>query len=454
MIGTRGERNEITPSREDSGVRIQVAGMNHVTASLAVRERAAFAPDQVAAACRALISTIPAQGVVILSTCNRTEVYVDGDCTLGEILAWWQDWTDFERTQHADALYWHQGEEAVRHLFRVSAGLDSVIMGETEILGQVKHAYHIAQAQGTCSGQLHRVLQSALKVGKRVRTETGIGQNALSVGHVAVELAERVFGSLHGLTVVVIGAGRTAEIVVRHLHDAGVGRIAVVNRTLAHAVRLAELVAGSADTLDRLPEWLAAADVVVSAVTGESPLITHALAEHAFAGDEHRPRFVFDLSVPRSVAPGVSRAGYEVFVYDLDNIEAVVAQNRRQRAREGEYAERIVGEEVERVKESLGGLEVGPVIRQLTDRAEAIRAHEMARALSKLDHLDAREREVLEQATRLIIKKLLNDPVTSLRRWAKVGDHGRLDMVQELFALPADVQSTPAGSKIPAESPR
>ncbi len=451
---TRGSWNEITQSREDSAVRIQVAGMNHVTAPLAVRERAAFAPDRMAAASQALLSTTAADGVVILSTCNRTEVYVDGNCTLGEILTWWQEWTDFERTEHADALYWYQGDEAVRHLFRVSAGLDSVILGETEILGQVKHAYQAAGALGTCSGPLHRTLQRALKAGKRVRTETGIGQNALSVGHVAVELAERVFGSLRGLTVVVIGAGQVAELVTRHLHDAGVGRIAVVNRTLAHAARLAERVSGSAGTLDRLPDWLATADVVVSAITSESALITRAMAERTFGGDQHRLRFLFDLSVPRSVAPDVSRAGHEVFVYDLDDIEAVVARNRRQRVHEGQYAERIVTEEVERLQEDLGSLQVGPIIQRLNDRAEAIRAQEMARALAKLAPLDVHQHEVLEQATRLIIKKLLNDPVTSLRHWARVGDQGRIDMVQELFALPSEAQSAAARVKIPAESPR
>ena len=426
-------------------VKVQVVGINHVTAPVEVREQVALTSDAVSLAYQNLGVLAPEMGVVILATCNRTEIYVAGSLTFGDVLTWWERWSGVERRQFADHLYWYQDDEAVDHLFRVAAGLDSMIVGETEILGQVKAAYQLAQQAGA-AGALHRLFQTALKVGKRARTETGISQNAISVGHVVVELAERVFGSLKGLKVLLLGAGEMAELAAKHLQAAGARELAVLNRTPERGRALAKRLGGEAYPLEEIDLLLGSADVVVAATKSRVPLITAESAREAFRDDEHRLRFFFDLSVPRNVDAGVARAGREVFVYDIDDVRAVVEKNQAERMREAQAVEHIVEEERLRLKESMGATEIAPVIRSLRDRAETIRSAEMSRALGKLNHLSNADRELIEQATRAMVNKILNDPMASLRRWAGAGDRERLDVVMELFDLRPDCRSNTLAS--------
>lgn len=404
---------------------IQVVGLSHVTAPVRVRERVAVSRDALPPLYR---SFRHGSGLVVLSTCNRTEFYAAGGVTLSDLLALWEEASGVPREEFSPYLYWHRDDEAVLHLFRVAATLESMIVGEAEILGQVRAAYQEAAAAGA-AGALHRVFQAALKAGKRAKTETGIGRNALSVGHVVVELAERVFGALRPLDVMVIGAGETARLVARHLREAGVGEIVIANRGRTAAESLARSVGGRALALEDLASGLRAADLVVAATGGSKTLVTRSLAETAYAGQSRRVRFLFDLSVPRAIAPDVARSAREIFVYDIDDVREVVEKNRRERMKEADRVERIIAEEMRRLQQDLGAGDAGDVIRSLREKAETIRRGELERAWAKLPGLDDHERHQVELATERMINKLLNDPMVRLRQ----GQY--LEAVAELFRL-------------------
>lgn len=370
----------------------------------------------------------------MLSTCNRTEFYVAGAVSLADVLCAWEQASGVRREAFSDYLYWYRDDEALTHLFWVASSLESMIVGEAEILGQVRGAYQEAAATGA-AGALHRVFQAALKAGKRAKAETGIGRNALSVGHVVVELAERVFGSLRPLDALVIGAGETATLVARHLREAGVGEIVIANRSRAAAETLARAVGGRALSLEDLGAGLREADLVVAAAGGPSPLVTRTLAQTAYAGQGRRVRFLFDLSVPRAIARDVVRSARELFVYDIDDVREVVEKNRRERMKEADRVERILSEELRRLRQDLGAGEAGDVIRSLRDKADAIRRGELERALAKLPGLSDQERHQVEMATERIVNKLLNDPMVNLRRWGQNGEGRYLEAVAELFGL-------------------
>lgn len=417
----------------------QVVGISHVATPLALRERASFSPGQIDDAYRALVAGGTAMDMVILSTCNRTELYVSGAWALADILTFWEKWTGIERGQISDGLYWYQDDEAVRHLFRVAAGLDSMIVGEPEILGQVKGAYQRAQ-QAEVAGSLHRMFQMALKVGKRARTETLVAQNGVSMGHVVVELAQRVFGSLRGRRALVVGAGAMAELVSRHFRASGVEDLVIVNRTHAHGQALAARVGASAPLWSDLRSEMARADIVAVATKSADLVINEMLAKRAFHDDANRIRFLFDLSVPRNIAPGVAHVGRQTFVYDVDDVQAVVAKNQAERMREADAVGHIIEEELKVFKESMGATHVGAVIRSLQERAEAVRRAELTRVMAKLHHLSDEDRALIDQATRLMVNKILNDPVASLRRWAGAGDKHSLATALELFDLEREAE--------------
>ncbi len=273
-----------------------------------------------------------------------------------------------------------------------------------------------------------------------------MGQNALSTGHVVVELAQRVFGSVDDLGVMILGAGDMAELLARHFRSAGVSRLMVLNRSLDRGRTLADKVDGEAYPLTALDTLLASADVVVGATKSQDILVSEAMARQAFRESPHRLRFFFDLGVPRNIAPEVRRAGREVFVYDVDDIRSVVARNQAERQREVEAVDVIVQEESIRFHEAMGVTNLGPVIRSLRQRAEDIRVGEMARVMGKLNHLDDRDRDLIEQASRAMVNKILNDPLVSLRKWAGSADQSRVDMVLDLFDLRPEAGSSAPGT--------
>ncbi len=427
-------------------MQIQVVGLNHQTAPIEIRERVSLGTDQMARAYRDRRKNSAMSGVVIVSTCNRTELYVAGPATLAEILSWWESLVGVPRGDFVDYLYWYTKAEAYSHLFRVAAGLDSMVLGETQILGQIKSSYQLADGYQAV-GPLHRLFQYALRVGKRAHAETGISHNALSVGHAVVELAEKVFGDMGPLQALVIGAGETGSLVARHLAAAGIGKIEVASRTTEHAERLAQEVGGRGVGFDRLTAAMRQADVIVSATSAPYPVITLERAREAFKGQTQRFRFVFDLAVPRDVDPEISKFGSGLFLYDVDDIDQIVEANHRQRQKEAIKVERIVQEECGAFEEELGATEVGPVIRSLREKAESIRQVELSKAMHRLSNLTSEERSVVEEATRIMMNKFLNDPMVSMRRWGN--DGGKtvyIDAIRDLFRLREEKPPTIAGS--------
>lgn len=424
---------------------IQVVGVNHRDASLTMRERVAIGPERLDQAYRQSGRIRRLDGIVVVSTCNRTEIYVAGEVELADILAWWERQVGVERAEFSDSLFWLKDSQAVEHLLAVASGIDSMVLGETQILGQVKEAYQEAQRRGAADG-LHRLFQYALRLGKRAHSETDIGRNALSLGYAVVELSRKVFGTVSDRSALIVGAGETAELVARHLRSQEVGSLTVANRTLAHAQNLADEIGARAVPLDNLVEEIRRADIIVSCTSSPSPLISRALAAKALKGQAHTFRFFFDMAVPRDIDPEVAELSRSIFLYDIDDVRRVVDANLEKRRREVLKVERIIAEEVAQFQEEMGAGQVGSVIRSLRDKAETIRQQELEKALNRLPNLSEEERAVVADATRLILNKFLNDAMVSMRSWGR-DDQKRsyVDAVRELFRL-GDEEAEAVGS--------
>lgn len=426
-------------------MKFQVVGINHRDAPVAVRERVAFGPDLLDRAYASRETMRGHDGVVILSTCNRTELYVAGDVALGDILAWWETVVEVPRGEFADVLFWHQDQEAAAHLMRVASGIDSMVLGETQILGQVKDAYQMAQRHDAV-GRLHRLFHYAFRAGKRAHSETEVGKNALSLGYAVVELSRKVFGGIEDRAALVIGAGETGRLVARHLHAQHIGKLIIANRTRERAEALAQEVDGQAVTLAELPRLLGAADIVVSCTSAPGLTITREMAAQSLRGQAHKFRFFFDLAVPRDIDARVADLSQSVFLYDIDDVTRVVDANLHKRQREVQKVEKIISEEVAQWQDEVGASQVGPVIRSLREKAETIRQQELAKAMSRLPNLSEDERAVVADTTRLIMNKFLNDAMVSMRSWG--GDEDKrsyLDAVRELFRLAEEGESRQSG---------
>lgn len=390
---------------------ILVAGLSHKTAPVEVREKLALAAEELGSAAASLVGGAVSEAVV-LSTCNRTEVYAVADTFHGgrEVLLEFLRRRGGEIQSH---LYLRNDREAVAHLFRVACGLDSMIPGETQVLGQIKDAYRRSRDAGSVGKLLHSLFQQALGVAKRAHTETAIGQNAVSVGYAALELARKVFGDLRGHRVLLIGAGKMGELTARHLHENGAARVLVANRTRERARQLAQRFGWVDLPFPEVAGQLAEVDVVVSS-TGAPGTVLEAAQVLPHLRRRHRPLFIFDIAVPRDVDPAVGKLA-DVFLYDIDDLQAVVEANLELRAREAAKVEGIVVEETDRFEAFLRELAVVPLIRSLRDKAESIRRRELERAMAKLPELDQRQRQVVEQLSCLLVNKLLNDPTLALK---------------------------------------
>lgn len=409
-------------------------GINHQTAPVALRERVAFAGDAVDPALRALRVLPGVAGVALLSTCNRTELYaeVDGD---GAAL---QDWlatrpVDDAGTALHDYLYRHDGDEAVRHLFRVATGLDSLVLGEPQILGQVKQAWAIARDAGALDGRLDRLFQHAFVTAKRARTETRIGSSPVSIASVAVRLAQESFARLEDSTVLLVGAGETIELAARHLAQAKAKQILVANRTFQHAQDLAARHGGVALPLSELERHLFLADIVMSATASREPVIRTPQVAAALAARKHRPMLLLDLAVPRDIEAAVGDL-QDAFLYTVDDLERAVEDNRRGRRDAAEAAEAIIDLQVARYTESLvAGFRNEP-LRRLRAHGDATRAEVLARAKQQLA-AGADADAVLDWLAHTLANRLLHAPTAALREAAVAGDADMIRALQRL--LPA-----------------
>lgn len=423
-------------------MQLAVLGLNHESAPIAMRERVALSGFALEQAYAKLAAFSGCDGAVLLSTCNRTEIYWAGPLAMPDVLRVWSTAVDVDPDQFSDHLYLYVGDRAVTHLFRVATGLDSLVLGEPQILGQVKEAYQTAQAFDSV-GTLHRVFLAALRVGKRAHTETTISQNALSMGYAAVELSRKIFGEdLSELSALVVGVGEMGSLVARHLGSAHIGQITVINRTESRARQLAESLAARVEPWTRLSDAVTNADLVVTSTRASIPVIDADMVRNAVKSRRGRAMIFLDLAVPRDVEPGVEQLAPSVFRYDVDDLRAVVQHNLKRRQREAALVERIVEEERMVLEKDWDVSKAGPLIRSLREKAERIRQRELEQTWRRLPHLTEHDRAVVEQATRLMLNKLLNDPMVSIRGWAGHPDGAvYLQALRDLFRLDGESPS-------------
>jgi len=430
--------------------RLLLLGLNHATAPLEVRERLAFAADKRRAATEQFRDRFPDAELVVLSTCNRVELYVARAAharpradEIAQFLAAAQDVDAAALRPH---LYEKTDRQVVEHLFAVACSLDSMVLGETQILGQVREAYEAAAAAGSAGPALHPLMQRAIAVGKQVMHETALGEGRTSVASVAVEYARQIFDTFEDKTVLCVGAGKMAALVLQNLAALRPGRLVVCNRDVAKARRLAEPFGGAAEPFDRLAELLVAADVVLTSTGACEPVITRKLFDSLRRQRRYRPLFLIDIAVPRDVEPAVGEVE-NVYLYNLDDLQRVVATTSTQRRSAVDAAGAIVARAVEEYVVAHRAREMGPVIDRLYKRYHAIATEELNRTLGKLPNVSDAERAHLEELARRIVNKLLNDPVQALRRGtdahAPAGQY--LHALERLFRLAEDERAAPAG---------
>ncbi len=397
-------------------MKLYLVGLSHKTAPLEVRECLAPPPEALPETLRQCVALPGVREAVMVSTCNRVEVLAATEDTVGEgeLSGWLCAGRGLAPERLGEHLYRHQGAEAVRHLFRVASSLDSMVVGEPQILGQIKEAYRTATAAGTTRTVLNRLLHKTFQVAKRVRSETNIGGAAVSISFAAVELAKKIFDSLEGLSALVVGAGEMAELAVEHLMAQGVSRVLVANRTLERAMELARGWGGQALSLEELGTVLGEVDIVIASTGSPQAVITAKMARAAVRARRGRPLFFIDIAVPRDVEPSVGELD-GCFLYDIDDLTSVVEANRAGRAVEAAQAERIVAEEVVKFMAWLAGLDAVPTISALAAKAEDIRAAELARTLKDLDGLSPEQAAALERLTQALVKKLVHDPIMFIK---------------------------------------
>ncbi len=406
-------------------------GVNHNSAPLDVRERLAIPAGGLGEATRSLAHRPGVHEALILSTCNRVELLMDQEQG-SDPRAFLQEYFHLQPRVLEPHLYEFREQEAVRHLFRVASSLDSMVVGEPQILGQVKESYSVAREVGAVSTTLERLLQSAFAVAKKVRTETEIGSSSVSIASVAVDLAKRIFGSLHTSQVMLVGAGKMSELAARHLIAQGASSILVANRTAERAQKLAAEFHGLAVPFDDLMVHAPKADIIVTSTGAGRHLFDVAKAQAILQKRRGKPVFFIDIAVPRDVDPAVNRVE-GAFVYSIDDLQTVAASNRTERAREAADAERIVTEEVDRFQQKLHALDAVPAIVSLQQTAEQMRVAELERARGKLASLTAEQQAAVDAVTRSMMNKLLHGPIAGMRDAANSGDTAAMSAIRRLF---------------------
>jgi glutamyl-tRNA reductase len=409
-------------------------GVNHTTAPLEVREQLAIAEARLPNAMRRLAEYPGVDEAMILSTCNRVELLAscDGEADLRGFL---RDYFQVEPSRYAGCLYEYREREAVRHLFRVAASLDSMVVGEPQILGQVKESYATARAVGAIRSRLDALVARSFAVAKRVRSETAVGSSAVSVASVAVELAKKIFGSLEGRVVYIVGAGKMSELAARHLIAHGAGTIFVANRTYERAQQLAGKFGGQAMLFEQLYETADRADIIITSTGAPFAIFRREHAELFMARRKNRPMFFIDIAVPRDVDPEVNKVD-GLFVYDIDDLQSAVSSHVADRRSEAERAEAIVEAEVERFQARLKTLDVVPTIVSLHDHLETIRQAEIDRVRGRMGPLSPEQELALEALTRGIINKIMHTPISALKTAAREPESTTVvELIRKLFNL-------------------
>lgn len=414
---------------------IVVVGLNHETAPVAVREAFAFSKERLPDALARLREDAGLAEAMILSTCNRVEVYGRSTEPAAEaVAAFLAGFHGRQASEVAPHLYRLEGEAAVRHAFRVAASLDSMVLGEPQILGQVREAYETADRAGSLGSVLNALRNRSIAAARRARSETAIGRNAVSVSHVAVELARKIFGDLRERSVLLVGAGKMSELAARQMVRDGAKATVLGMRTFVRAEQLAAALGGRAAPFESLREELTRADVLISGTGAPGTVIHRPEVEAAQSARRGRPLFLIDIAVPRDIDPDVSRVP-GVFLYDVDDIKKVAEANLRERRKDASAAEAILEEEVRAFLEWRRSLEVVPVLVELRRRADEIRRAEMEKARRRLGPLTPEQEDALDAATTAIVNKLLHGPTVHLKQMAGNGQPEHVSLIRRLFGL-------------------
>jgi len=409
-------------------------GINHQTAPVAIRERVAFGPESMQSALQHLTESTPVEEAAILSTCNRTEVYCELNATNSNVvLNWLQEFHQLDQGSLEPYIYRHPDQLAVRHMLRVASGLDSLVLGEPQILGQMKDAYQQASAAGTIGKTLSKLFQHTFSVAKQVRTDTAIGHSPVSVAFAAVALAKQIFGDLSPLTTMLIGAGETVELAARHLNESGMGRMIIANRTVERAQALASQFNGFAIPLSEMPSHLAEADIIISSTASSLPILGKGSVESALKQRKHKPMFMVDIAVPRDIEPEVDELD-DVYLYSVDDLQEIIQENLQSRQDAANQAEEIIEAQVEHFMGWLRSLDSISTIRDFRNHAEQLRDKTVQRALQRIRNGDDAEL-VLEELARLLTNKLIHLPSTQMRQASFDGRSEVLDIVRELYNL-------------------
>jgi len=398
-------------------MRICHVGLNHKTAPVELRERLAVPEHDIAGILQGLIAHPAIREAALLSTCNRVEITAvthNPDAAIAAIHEWFAEKSSIEMERVCEHLYSHTTDDAIQHLFSVASGLDSLVLGEPQILGQVKTSYEHALAAETAGHVLHRLYQSTFAAAKRARSETAIGKQAVNISSCAVELAKHIFGDLSGKTVMLIGAGEMAELAARHLRGNGCKDILVANRTLERAQNLAKEFEGHALTLDQLDSYLDAADIVLSSTGANTFVLLPDAVTQAMKKRRGAPMFLVDIAVPRDIDPRIGDLN-DVYLYDIDDLQQVVQGNREQREQEAEKARNILRQEAQQFVNWLKSLESVPLIRGIQQQMEVLRQEELGKANRYLKDFDAAQMEAVERFSRALMKRFMHPSLQTLK---------------------------------------
>jgi glutamyl-tRNA reductase len=421
-----------------------IVGLNHKTSPVEIREKVSFPQDALGEPLRRLTNHYGLSEAVILSTCNRVEVMAiapDVERGVSMVKRFISESRGIPLSGLEEHLYSHCGEDAVRHLFRVSAGLDSMVVGEPQILGQVKDSYGRAVEHNAAGVVVNKLFHKAFQVAKRIRTETKIGGAAVSISFAAVELARKIFGDLSGKAAMLLGAGEMAELAARHLMSNGIRELVVANRTYEKAIEMVKGCGGTAIMFREFPHYLKSADIVIASTGAAGFIIRPDQVHEAMRERKNRPMFFIDISVPRNIDPLVNDID-NAYVYDIDDLQGVVVANVKERAKEAELAEGIISEELAGFYRWVKSLDVVPTIIALRSACDRIRKAEMNKALSALNGLTERDRATLEAMTSAIVNKILHSPLTHMKKEANTVEGDLyVDAVRRLFDLEIDAEA-------------
>ena len=420
---------------------IVLLGMNHKTAPVELRECLAFSREETHTALKTFQESSVISEIVLISTCNRVEILLTTDDkpkAIDTVKMFLHGFKDLPTSEFENALYVHAGDDAVRHIFRVAASLDSMVVGEPQILGQIKEAYKTATENKTSGVLLNKLLHRTFFTAKRVRSETGIGDHAVSISYAAIELARKIFGSLEAKKVLLIGAGEMAELAVEHLIHNNAKNIFVANRTFERSVKLAKKFKGKAIRFEEITDYLQRVDIVISSTGSPDFVIMRDHVKGVMRIRRNRPLFFIDIAVPRDVDPEINKLN-NAYIYDIDDLKGVVDENIESRQHEAVKGERIVDEAVIRFREWYDNMEVVPTIVALRNKIDGIAKNEINKTMRSLEHLSESDFQAINKMTNAMIKKFLHDPTLLLKSNGFHGDKSiYIDATRKLFKLDDD----------------